>query len=291
MAEENKSIEELLNSEENLNKAIAFIKEKGNTVMSNSDFEENKSNIKKEIGSSFGVKLSQIDETLKDLGFEKESNEATEKFSERISKQLKGDNDTLRKQREEGLTGAEGLTAENRSLLERLNTSAIEKEELENNFKTTLTNKDKEHLVSKAISSLKFKEEFAEVVLTPAKDQFIKDVLNTSTLEEGKLVFKDTDGVTKRNEKNEPITVLELANKKFESILDNSTKKEGVHAENQGNSIKSSLSSFAASRKPTNFADIDATVRAFYKQNNEKIVNGSRRYNKDVTELRKAYNI
>jgi hypothetical protein len=290
MAEENKSIEELLNSEENLNKAIAFIKDKGNVVVSNSDYETKESNIRKEIGSSFGVKFSQIDETLKDLGFEKESNEPTEKFSARISKQLKEENDTLKKQREEGLTGVEGITAENKSLLERLNTSAAKMKELEEGFSTTLINKDKEHLVNKAVSKLKFKDGL-DVVLTPAKEKFINDILNTSTLEEGKLVFKDTDGVTKRNEKNEPITVLELANKKFESILDNSTKKEGVHAENQGNGVKSSLLSLAATRKPTKFEHVDAIVREFYAQNNEKVINGSRRYNKDVTELRKAYNI
>ena len=162
--------------------------------------------------------------------------------------------------------------------------------ELEEGFSTTLINKDKEHLVNKAVSKLKFKDGL-DVVLTPAKEKFINDILSTSVLEEGKLVFKDTDGVIKRNDKNESITVLELANKQFESVLDNSTKKEGVHAENKGNGVKSSLLSFAASRKPTNFEDIDATVRAFYTQNNEKVVNGSRRYQNDVMELRKAYNI
>jgi hypothetical protein len=291
MAEENKGIEELLGSEENLQKAIAIIKEKGNVVMPQVDFDTKESNIRKEVGSHFAVKLSLIDETLKDLGFEKESNEPTEKFSERISKVLKQENDTLKKQREEGLTGEEGLKLERDDLLKKLNASAQEKEELVKGFETTLTNKDKEFLVNKAISKLTFKEGI-ESVLTPAKNQFIENILKESTLEEGKLVFKDKDGVTKRNDKNDPLTVLEMATKQFESVLSTEQGKTGLgNGDNTNKNSKSSLSLFAASRVPTNFGEMEATIKAFYLQQGKTIVNGGKEMMQGIKELKKLYNI
>jgi hypothetical protein len=292
MADENNNIEELLGNEENLNKAIAIIKGKGNAVMPIKDFNSQEENLRKEIGSFFGKELSDIDTTLSEhLGIDKEGNEKTNAFIKRVIPTLKSELDTLKKQREEGLTGAEGLKAERDSLLERLNTSTKEKEELVKGFETTLNNKDKEFLVNKAISKLTFKEGI-ESVLNPAKDQFIKDILSTSTLEEGKLVFKDEQGVTKRNDKNDPLTVLEMATKQFESVLSTEQGKTGLgNGDNTNKNSKSSLSLFASSRVPTNFGEIEATVKAFYTQQGKNIVNGSKEMLQGIRELKKLYNI
>jgi len=293
MAEENNNtpnIEELLSNDDNLQKAIHIIKGKSFVVKPTEDYNKMDETIRKEIGSHFGEQLSTIDKSLSEhLGIEKEGNEKTADFIKRVVPSLKSELDTLKSQRDEGLTGAEGLKAENDSLLNKLKTAQQEKEDLENSFKTTLVNKDKEYLVNKALSKLEFKEGI-DTILTPAKKDFIKSVLESSTLEDGKLVFKDSEGVTQRNEKNEPVTVFELANKQFESVLSNTNKKEGLGTkENNGKS--SSLLTFAASRKPTNFGEADATLKAYYSQKGEKLVNGSKQYLSGMSELRKAYNI
>ena len=289
MAEENNNIEELLNDDENLQKAINIIKGKSYVVKTTEDYNTVEETLRKEIGSHFGSKLTAIDQSLMDLGFEKEGNEPTEKFNARVASALKQELDTLKQQREEGLSGAEGLKAENESLLNKLKEAQKEKEELENGFKTTLTNKEKEHLVNKAISKLTFKEGI-DSVLTPAKKAFINTMLESSTLEDGKLVFKDDEGVTKRNDKNEPITVLELASKQFESVLESTNKKEGLGGNNKGGK-SSSLLDFAKSRIPTNFAEVEATLKAFYELQNKRLINGSSDYMKGIKELRQAYNI
>ena len=292
MAEENNNtpnIEELLSNDDNLQKAIHIIKGKSFVVKPTEDYNKMDETIRKEIGSHFGSRFTKIDQAYMDLGFEKQDNEPSEEHAIRLVTSLKKENDTLKSQRDEGLTGAEGLKAENDSLLNKLKTAQQEKEDLENSFKTTLVNKDKEYLVNKALSKLEFKEGI-DTILTPAKKDFIKSVLESSTLEDGKLVFKDSEGVTQRNEKNEPVTVFELANKQFESVLSNTNKKEGLGTkENNGKS--SSLLTFAASRKPTNFGEADATLKAYYSQKGEKLVNGSKQYLSGMSELRKAYNI
>ena len=290
MAEEN-NIEELLGNEENLNKAIAIIKGKGNAVMPIKDFNEQEQNLRKEIGSNFGKELSEIDITLSEhLGIDKEGNEKTNAFIKRVIPTLKSELDTLKKAKEDGLSGSESLKLERDSLLEKLNQSAKEKEDLENNFKTTLTNKDKEFIVNSELAKLKFKEGI-DKVLAPAKKEFIDSVLSKSTLEEGKLVFKN-DGVTIRNDKNEPITVFELASKEFESVLSTDNVIKGLgNGDNTKNNSKSSLSLFAVSRKPTNYPEVEATVKAWYQLKGVKIINGSKEMLQGIKELRKIYNI
>tara|TARA_R100001530_G_scaffold11236_2_gene10868 strand:+ start:118 stop:987 length:870 start_codon:yes stop_codon:yes gene_type:complete len=288
MAEENKGIEELLQDSENLQKAINIIKEKDYVVNTKEDYSKMDETIRKEIGSHFGSKLNSIDQALAEhLGIEKEGNEPTDAFITRVVPGLKKELDTLKKQRDEGLTGAEGLKAENVSLLEKLNLAQKEKEDLETNFKTTLVNKDKEYLVNKALSKLDFKEGI-ETILNPAKESFVRSILESSTLEDGKLVFKDSEGVTQRNDKNEPVTVFELANKQFESVLSNTHKKQGF--DNKPNGTSSSLLQFAASRKPTNFGEADATLKAYYEQKGERLINGSKEYLKGIKELKSTYN-
>ena len=290
MAEENNNIEELLGSEENLNKAIAIIKGKSFAVMPIKDFNEQEQNLRKEIGSHFGKELSEIDVTLSEhLGIDKEGNEKTNAFIKRVIPTLKTELDTLKKAKEDGLSGSESLKAERDSLLEKLNTSAKEKEELENSFKTTLTNKDKEFIVNAELSKLTFKEGIADIVLAPAKKEFINSVLSKSTLEEGKLVFKD-EGVTIRNDKNEPITVFELASKEFESVLSTDNVIKGLgNGDNTNNNSKSSLSLFAAGRKPTNFGEAELTIKAYYESKGERIVNGSKKMLQGLSELRAIY--
>ena len=289
MAEENNNIEELLGNEENLNKAIAIIKGKSFAVMPIKDFNEQEQNLRKEIGSHFGKELSEIDVTLSEhLGIDKEGNEKTNAFIKRVIPTLKSELDTLKKAKEDGLTGSESLKAERDSLLEKLNTSAKEKEELENNFKTTLTNKDKEFIVNTELSKLSFKEGI-ESILNPAKKQFIDSVLSKSTLEEGKLVFKE-EGVTIRNDKNEPVTVFELASKEFESVLSTDNVIKGLgNGDNTKNNSKSSLSLFAASRKPTNFGEAELTIKAYYESKGERVINGSKKMLQGLSELRKIY--
>ena len=288
MAEENKSIDELLQDSENLQKAISIIKDKDYVVNTKEDYSKMDETIRKEIGSHFGSKLNSIDQALSThLGIEKEGNEGTDAFITRVVPSLKKELDTLKSQRDEGLTGAEGLKAENVSLLEKLNLAQKEKEDLETNYKTTLVNKDKEYLVNKALSKLDFKEGI-ETILNPAKDSFVRSILESSTLEDNKLVFKDSEGVTKRNDKNEPVTVFELANKQFESVLSNVNKKQGF--DNKGADNNSSLLTFAASRKPTNFGEADATLKAYYNQHDKRLVNGSKEYLKGMKELKTAYN-
>jgi len=288
MAEENKSIEELLQDSENLQKAISIIKDKDYVVNTKDDYSKMDETIRKEIGSHFGSKLNSIDQSLSEhLGIEKEGNEGTDAFITRVVPSLKKELDTLKSQRDEGLTGAEGLKAENTSLLEKLNLAQKEKEDLETNYKTTLVNKDKEYLVNKALSKLDFKEGI-ETILNPAKDSFVRSILESSTLEDNKLVFKDSEGVTQRNDKNEPVTVFELANKQFESVLSNVNKKQGF--DNKGADNNSSLLTFAASRKPTNFGEADATLKAYYNQHDKRLVNGSKEYLKGMKELKTAYN-
>lgn len=289
MAEENNNIEELLGSEENLNKAIAIIKGKSFAVMPIKDFNEQEQNLRKEIGSHFGAELSEIDVTLSEhLGIDKEGNEKTNAFIKRVIPTLKTELDTLKKAKEDGLSGSESLKAERDSLLEKLNTSAKEKEELENSFKTTLTNKDKEFIVNAELSKLTFKEGI-DKVLAPAKKEFINSVLSKSTLEEGKLVFKD-EGVTIRNDKNEPITVFELASKEFESVLSTDNVIKGLgNGDNTNNNSKSSLSLFAAGRKPTNFGEAELTIKAYYESKGERIVNGSKKMLQGLSELRAIY--
>ena len=108
MADENSNLEELLGEEENLNKAIAIIKGKGNTVMSIEDFNNQESNLRKEIGSHFGKDLSEIDVAISDnLGIDKEGNEKTHEFIKRVIPALKNELDTLKKAKEDGLTGEE----------------------------------------------------------------------------------------------------------------------------------------------------------------------------------------
>jgi len=289
MAEEKNNIEELLSDDEGLQKAVNIIKNKGFVVKTTEEYNTVEETLRKEIGTHFGSKLTAIDQSLMDLGFEKEGNEPTEKFNSRVASSLKEQLDTLKQQRDEGLTGAEGLKAENESLSERLKTLSSEKEELKKGFETTLLNKEKENLVNKALSKLQFKEGI-ESVLSPAKKEFINTVLSNSTLEDGKLVFKDSEGVTKRNDKNEPVSVFELASKQFESVLDNTNKKEGLGG-NRDNKKPSSLLSFAASRQPSNFEEIQATLKAYYKQKGEPLVNGDKNYIKGLKELREAYNI
>jgi len=290
MAEENNNIEELLGSEENLNKAIAIIKGKSFAVMPIKDFNEQEQNLRKEIGSHFGAELSEIDIALSEhLGIDKEGNEKTNAFIKRVIPTLKTELDTLKKAKEDGLSGSESLKAERDSLLEKLNTSAKEKEELENSFKTTLTNKDKEFIVNAELSKLTFKEGIADIVLAPAKKEFINSVLSKSTLEEGKLVFKD-EGVTIRNDKNEPITVFELASKEFESVLSTDNVIKGLgNGDNTNNNSKSSLSLFAAGRKPTNFGEAELTIKAYYESKGERIVNGSKKMLQGLSELRAIY--
>ena len=289
MAEENKSIEELLQDSENLQKAISVIKDKDYVVNTKDDYSKMDETIRKEIGSHFGSKLNSIDQALSThLGIEKEGNEGTDAFITRVVPGLKKELDTLKSQRDEGLTGAEGLKAENVSLLEKLNLAQKEKEDLETNYKTTLVNKDKEYLVNKALSKLDFKEGI-ETILNPAKDSFVRSILESSTLEDNKLVFKDSEGVTKRNDKNEPVTVFELANKQFESVLSNVNKKQGF--DNKGTDNNSSLLTFAASRKPTTFGEADATLKAYYEQKGEKTpINGSKKYLAGIQELKTSYN-
>lgn len=288
MAEENKGIEELLQDSENLQKAINIIKDKDYVVNTKEDYSKMDETIRKEIGSHFGSKLNSIDQALSEhLGIEKEGNEGTDAFITRVVPGLKKELDTLKSQRDEGLTGAEGLKAENVSLLEKLNLAQKEKEDLETNFKTTLVNKDKEYLVNKALSKLDFKEGI-ETILNPAKESFVRSILESSTLEEGKLVFKDSEGVTQRNDKNEPVTVFELANKQFESVLSNTHKKQGF--DNKPNGTSSNLLQFAASRKPTNFGEADATLKAYYEQKGERLINGSKEYLKGIKELKSTYN-
>ena len=289
MAEEKNNIEELLNDDENLQKAINIIKGKSFVVKPTEDYNKMDETIRKEIGQHFGKDLSAIDQAVAEtLGIEKEGNEKTADFIKRVVPSLKEKLDTLEAERDKGLTGADSLKAERDSLLEKLNLSQKEKAELEEGFKTTLTNKDKEYLVNKAISKLEFKEGI-DTILTPAKKQFIDEMLSKSTLEEGKLIFKDEEGVTKRNDKNEPITVLELASKQFESVLNTANKKEGLGTKDN-NGKSSTLLNFAASRKPTNFGECDATLKAYYAQKGEKIINGSKEYQEGIAKLRKAYN-
>jgi len=289
MAEENNNIEELLNDDENLQKAINIIKGKSYVVKTTEDYNTVEETLRKEIGSHFGSKLTAIDQSLMDLGFEKEGNEPTEKFNARVASALKQELDTLKQQREEGLSGAEGLKAENESLLNKLKEVQSTLEEKENEFNTTLKNKDKEFLAKRELSKLKFKEEL-KPHLKASEKEFINMVLSTSTLEDGKLVYKDEQGVTKRNEKNEPITTFDLATKHFESVLDNTTKKEGLGGNNNGGK-SSSLLDFAKSRIPTNFAEAEATLKAFYELQNKRLINGSSDYMKGIKELRQAYNI
>ena len=289
MAEEKNNIEELLNDDENLQKAINIIKGKSFVVKPTEDYNKMDETIRKEIGQHFGKDLSAIDQAVAEtLGIEKEGNEKTADFIKRVVPSLKEKLDTLEAERDKGLTGADSLKAERDSLLEKLNLSQKEKAELEEGFKTTLTNKDKEYLVNKAISKLEFKEGI-DTILTPAKKQFIDEMLSKSTLEEGKLIFKDEEGVTKRNDKNEPITVLELASKQFESVLNTANKKEGLGTKDN-NGKSSTLLNFAASRKPTKFGECDATLKAYYAQKGEKIINGSKEYQEGIAKLRKAYN-
>ena len=289
MAEENNNIEELLGDDENLNKAIAIIKGKGNAVMPIKDFNEQEQNLRKEIGSHFGTELSEIDKAVSEyLGIDKEGNEKTHAFIKRVIPTLKTELDTLKKAKEEGLTGSESLKLERDDLLNKLNASAKEKEELENSFKTTLTNKDKEFIVNAELSKLTFKDGI-DRVLGPAKKEFIESVLSRSTLEEGKLIFKN-EGVTVRNDKNEPVTVFELASKEFESVLNTDNIKTGLgNGENTNKNSKSSLSLFAASRKPTNFGEAEATVKAYYESKGEKIINGSKKMLQGLSELRGIY--
>jgi len=290
MAEEKNNIEELLNDDENLQKAINIIKGKSFVVKPTEDYNKMDETIRKEIGQHFGEQLSTIDKSLSEhLGIEKDGNEKTADFIKRVVPSLKEKLDTLESERDKGLTGADSLKAENQSLLEKLQAEQKAKEDLEQSFKTTLTNKDKEYLVNKAISKLEFKEGI-DTILNPAKKQFIDEMLSKSTLEEGKLIFKDEEGVTKRNDKNEPITVLELASKQFESVLNTTNKKEGLGTgDNNGKS--STLLNFAASRKPTNFGECEATLKAYYAQDNKRLINGSKEYQQGIEELRKAYNI
>ena len=148
MAEENnntQNIEELLNNDDNLQKAIHIIKGKSFVVKPTEDYNKMDETIRKEIGSHFGDQLSTIDKSLSEhLGIEKDGNEKTADFIKRVVPSLKSELDTLKSQRDEGLTGAEGLKAENDSLLNKLKAAQQEKEDLENSFKTTLVNKDKE---------------------------------------------------------------------------------------------------------------------------------------------------
>ena len=133
---------------------------------------------------------------------------------------------------------------------------------------------------------------YREVVLDPFKNEFIKEVLSTSVLEEGKLIFKDDQGVPKRNDKNDLITVFEMATKKFESVLNTDNTKQGLgNGDNTKNNSKSSLSLFAASRVPTDFGDIQAIVKAWHLSKGVKIINGSKEMNQGISELRKIYNI
>jgi len=290
MAEEKNNIEELLNDDENLQKAINIIKGKSFVVKPTEDYNKMDETIRKEIGQHFGKDLSAIDQAVAEtLGIEKDGNEKTADFIKRVVPSLKEKLDTLESERDKGLTGADSLKAENQSLLEKLQAEQKAKEDLEQSFKTTLTNKDKEYLVNKAISKLEFKEGI-DTILNPAKKHFIDEMLSKSTLEEGKLIFKDEEGVTKRNDKNEPITVLELASKQFESVLNTTNKKEGLGTgDNNGKS--STLLNFAASRKPTNFGECEATLKAYYAQDNKRLINGSKEYQQGIEELRKAYNI
>ena len=113
--------------------------------------------------------------------------------------------------------------------------------------------------------------------------------MSKSTLEEGKLVFKD-EGVTIRNDKNEPITVFELASKEFESVLSTDNVIKGLgNGDNTKNNSKSSLSLFAASRKPTNFGEAEATIKAYYESKGERIINGSKKMMQGLSELRAIY--
>ena len=290
MAEETNNIEDLLNDDENLQKAINIIKGKSFVVKPTEDYNKMDETIRKEIGQHFGEQLSTIDQAVADtLGIEKEGNEKTVDFITRVIPGLKSKLDTLESERDKGLTGADSLKAERDSLLEKLNLAQQEKTDLEQGFKTTLTNKDKEYLVNKAISKLEFKEGI-DTILNPAKKQFIDEMLSKSTLEEGKLIFKDEEGVTKRNDKNEPITVLELASKQFESVLNTTNKKEGLGTKDN-NGKSSTLLSFAASRKPTTFGECEATLKAYHAQNGKKIINGSKEYQQGIEELRSSYKI
>jgi hypothetical protein len=289
MAEENKNIEDLLSDENNLQKAIDVIKSKNFVVKPNEEYSKMDETIRKEIGKHFGEQLSTIDRSLSEhLGIEKEGNEKTADFIKRVVPSLKEKLNTLESERDKGLTGADSLKAERDSLLEKLNLAQKEKTELEDGFKTTLTNKEKEHLVNKSISKLDFKDGI-DTVLGPAKKQFIEEMLSNSILEDGKLIFKDSEGVTKRNDKNEPITVLELASKQFESVLNTTSKKEGLGTKDN-NGKSSTLLNFAASRKPTNFGECEATLKAYYAQKGGKLINGSKEYQKGISELRKAFN-
>lgn len=283
----NGNFEELLNSEENLNKAINLIKGKGYVVKPTEDYNKVEETLRKEIGSHFGSKLSAIDQTWLELGFEKEPNEPTEKFTNRVAAALKEENESLKKAREEGLTGAEGLKAENETLLNQLKEAKARQEELTNEFQTTLVNKEKESIINSTFAKLQIKEGLDKVI-TPAKKEFINKVLQSSVIEDGKLVFKAEDGSTLRNDKHEPISVMDLALKEFESVIETTSKKEGV-GNGKETGVKSSLLTYAASQKPTNFDEAEAVVFAYFKQQGQKVVAGSKEYNQAIRELKSQY--
>jgi flagellar motility protein MotE (MotC chaperone) len=281
------NFEELFENEENLNKAINIIKGKSFVVKPTKDYNELENTLRKEIGSHFGGKLSAIDQTLMDLGFEKGSNEPTEEFTTRAAKELKGQLDAIKAQRDEGVTGADGLKAENESLAGKVKNLTKQLEDQVKSFESEKVNMSKTQKVKEVLSKLQFKEGL-DTVITPALNQFIEETLNSTTLEEGALIYKDDTGVTLRNEKGEPLTVEAKALEAFESVLHSTNKKQGVGGDNKNKQV-SSLTAFANSRDVKTFADMEAAVTSFYAQQNKPIVKGGREYREGMKELKEYY--
>ena len=281
------NFEELFENEENLNKAINIIKGKSFVVKPLKDYNELENTLRKEIGSHFGSKLSAIDQTLMDLGFEKGSNEPTEDFTTRAAKELKAQADALKTQRDENLTGAEGLKAENDSLVGKVKELTKQLEDQAKGFESEKINMSKTQKVKEVLSKLQFKEGL-DTVITPALNQFIQETLESTTLEEGNLIYKDETGVTLRNDKGEPLTVEAKALEAFESVLHSTNKKQGVGGENKNKQV-SSLTAFANSRDVKTFADMEAAVMSFYAQQNKSIIRGGKEYREGMKELKEYY--
>ena len=74
----------------------------------------------------------------------------------------------------------------------------------------------------------------------------------------------------------------------LKQIVQKTLKKQGF--DNKPNGTSSTLLQFAASRKPTNFGEADATLKAYYEQKGERLINGSKEYLKGIKELKSKYN-
>ena len=279
MSEENQNLGNANESQElSKDEIINKVKELGFNVLSNEELANTVKEQKDEQGKHFGLRLKSIeDQLIQTLGVEKQQGEKAEDL---VARSLEGLKKPVKEENNDAI----------KALEEKLTILAKEKESLQNGYEQQLKGIELERIAQDALSGLQIDEKFkgaANIV----KKAFLERLGEGEITETG-LVFKDAEGILKRNERQELITAQDIARDLFKELIKEEPKvQKGVNPGTPEQNI-SDVVKFSAQTPPTTRGDAEQIARAYLIQKGSTDIHaGSRTVRAEVMKLAEHYKL